>query len=458
MFEPKKVAMFRNVHPARTRRLSPGRSKAGPVVYWMSRDQRVRDNWALLFAADRAAENGVPLIVLFCLSPTFLNAAIRHYDFLLKGLAEVESSLRAHRIAFALRLGEVVPSVIDFLRNTHAGMLVTDFDPLRIKRQWKQDVTAEVDIPVFEVDAHNIVPCWETSPRQEYAARTIRPKIHRRLDEFLTDYPSLATLPATMPDLPPVDWQEARSSLKVDMNVPEVDWLRPGEEEAKTMLRAFLDHRLEQYEQRNDPNADVLSNLSPYLHFGQLSAQRVALEVMNSNKSPAPREAFLEELIVRRELADNFCWYNKDYDRVDGFPDWAKKTLDKHRKDSREHVYELEAFETAATHGDLWNAAQKEMVSTGKMHGYMRMYWAKKILEWTSSPEEAMSIAILLNDKYSLDGRDPNGYTGIAWSIGGVHDRPWFERPIFGQIRYMNAKGCARKFNVKSYIQRFSDP
>ena len=452
--------MTRNIHSARVRQIreTSGRPQAGPVVYWMSRDQRVRDNWALLFSADQAAERGVSLIVLFCLSPKFLDATIRHYGFLLKGLAEVESTLRAHRIAFALRLGEVVPSVIDFLRETNAGMLVTDFDPLRIKRRWKQDVSAAVDIPVFEVDAHNIVPCWESSSKQEYAARTIRPKIHRRLDEFLTDFPDLIHPPAAMPELPSVDWRAARSSLRVDMDVAEVNWLRPGEEGARAMLREFLDHRLEQYEQRNDPNADVLSNLSPYLHFGQISAQRVALEVMNSNKSAAAREAFLEELIVRRELADNFCWHNKDYDRVDGFPDWAKKTLDKHREDPREHRYGLEAFETAATHGTLWNAAQREMVSTGKMHGYMRMYWAKKILEWTPSPEEALEIAVLLNDTYELDGRDPNGYAGIAWSIGGVHDRPWFERPIFGQIRYMNAKGCARKFDVKSYINRFSDP
>lgn len=454
--------MSRNVRSDRIRQLAAGSAGAGPVVYWMSRDQRVRDNWALLFALDQAVERGVPLVVIFCLSPSFLGATIRHYGFMLKGLAEVEESLRAHGIGFTLRQGEVVQTLSSFLHEHNAGVLVTDFDPLRIKQTWKHDLLARLSIPVFEVDAHNIVPCWEVSPKQEYAARTIRPKLHRRLDEFLTDFPPLPELsglpkPAGAGQThSPVDWQAVRRNLQVNTDVPEVDWLRPGELGGQATLRDFLAHRLGRYDQRNDPNAAVLSNLSPYLHFGQISAQRVALEVMNSSHAPASREAFLEELVVRRELADNFCLHNQAYDRTDGFPDWAVRTLDKHRHDRREYLYGLEEFASAATHDPLWNAAQREMVVTGKMHGYMRMYWAKKILEWTPSPEDAMDIAIRLNDTYSLDGRDPNGYTGIAWSIGGVHDRPWFERPVFGQVRYMNARGCARKFDVQAYIHRFS--
>jgi deoxyribodipyrimidine photo-lyase len=194
--------------------------------------------------------------------------------------------------------------------------------------------------------------------------------------------------------------------------------------------------------------------LSPYLHFGQLSAQRVALEVMNAAVGEASREAFLEELIVRRELSDNFCFYNKDYDAPQGFPAWAQKTLSLHGKDKREHVYTLRQLEEGRTHDDLWNAAQLAMVKRGTMHGYLRMYWAKKILEWTRSPGVAMKIAIHLNDKYELDGRDPNGYAGIAWSIGGVHDRPWGERRIFGMVRYMNYNGCKKKFNVRAYVEK----
>jgi deoxyribodipyrimidine photo-lyase len=199
----------------------------------------------------------------------------------------------------------------------------------------------------------------------------------------------------------------------------------------------------------------VSSNLSPYLHFGQISAQRIALETYKRKHNIETKDAFLEELIVRRELSDNFCFYNKNYDSFDGFPEWAKKTLNEHRKDKREFTYNLEQFEKAKTHDDLWNAAQIEMVKTGKMHGYMRMYWAKKILEWTETPEEALEFSIYLNDKYELDGRDPNGYTGCAWSIGGVHDRAWTERPVFGKIRYMNYNGAKRKFDVKRYIQKY---
>ncbi|WP_052812788.1 deoxyribodipyrimidine photo-lyase [Desulfonatronum thioautotrophicum] len=450
--------MSTSIHPARATQLNHGAELGkGPVLYWMSRDQRVQDNWALLFAADMAVEHNVPLHVAFCLAPVFLDATIRQYGFLLKGLVEVETELRKREITFHLRLGEPPATLLGLVQELQAGALVTDFDPLRIKRKWKKDVLQELNIPCHEVDAHNIVPCLVASNKQEYAARTIRPKIHRLLDEYLTPFPDLPTVPKASREAGAssrVDWDTAWESLRVNTKVAEVDWLKPGTRPGSKVLQEFLEHRLEHYDQRNDPNAQVLSNLSPYLHFGQISAQRVSLEVMRSAKSAASREAFLEELIVRRELADNFCWYNQAYDTVDGFPDWARKTLDDHRRDKRPYTYDIEEFASATTHDPLWNAAQREMTETGKMHGYMRMYWAKKILEWTSSPEQAMDVAIRLNDTYELDGRDPNGYTGIAWSIGGVHDRPWFERPIFGKIRFMSASGCSRKFSVQDYIDR----
>jgi deoxyribodipyrimidine photo-lyase len=208
-------------------------------------------------------------------------------------------------------------------------------------------------------------------------------------------------------------------------------------------------------EKKNDPNFSVLSNLSPYLHFGQISAQKIALEAKKLEADYGESiNSFLEEMIIRRELSDNYCLYNKNYNSFEGFPAWAKRTLNEHRKDKREYLYDLADFENAKTHDDLWNAAQIEMVKTGKMHGYMRMYWAKKILEWTESPEQAFEYGVYLNDKYELDGRDPNGYVGVAWSVGGVHDRAWTERPVFGKIRYMNYNGCKRKFNVASYIEK----
>lgn len=234
----------------------------------------------------------------------------------------------------------------------------------------------------------------------------------------------------------------------------EVDWVTPGEDEALRVLQSFITRKLDRYEtERNDPLKDCQSNLSPYLHFGQISPQRVALEVKRSSASEPAKEAFLEELVVRRELSDNYCYYTPNYDSFEAFPEWARKTLNDHRADRRSYLYSQEELETGATHDDLWNAAQRQMTIRGKMHGYMRMYWAKKILEWTASPEDALSVALHLNDRYELDGRDPNGYTGVAWSIGGVHDRPWGERKIFGKIRYMSYNGCAAKFNVKRYIE-----
>jgi deoxyribodipyrimidine photo-lyase len=274
------------------------------------------------------------------------------------------------------------------------------------------------------------------------------------LPEFLEEFPKIKDHPHNWKDTE-IDWEGALKSLKVDNKVSEIDWIKPGEKEAKKALRNFIENKLSSYSKnRNDPNKDAQSDLSPYLHFGQISSQRVALEVKKSKAKKEVKEGFLEELIVRKELSDNFCFYNQNYDTFSGFPDWAKKTLNKHREDKGEYIYTLEQFEKAETHDDLWNAAQMEMIKKGKMHGYMRMYWAKKILEWSKSPEKGLEISIHLNDKYELDGRDPNGYVGCVWSIGGVHDRAWKERKVFGKIRYMSYNGCKRKFDVEEYIEK----
>jgi deoxyribodipyrimidine photo-lyase len=445
------------VDSRRIRVLKEGDQSTGPVVYWMSRDQRVADNWALLFAQELALERKAPLAVAFCLVPGFLGATIRHYGFMLKGLREVETRLGELGIPFFLVSGEPGRELPRFVREHKVSSLVTDFDPLRVKGEWKGRVAERVDLPIYEVDGRNIVPCWIASSKQEFAAYTLRPKIRRALPDFLTEFPTLRRHPIPFKGpVPPTDWARIEGSLQVDSAVPEVAWLKPGERAARGVLRQFLHARLSCYpERRNDPTRDGVSHLSPYLHFGQISAQRVALEVRTQERVNAEaRDAFLEELIVRRELSDNFCFYNPDYDCFPGFPGWAQKTLDEHRRDRREYVYSVKEFEEGRTHDDLWNAAQLEMVRTGKMHGYMRMYWAKKILEWTKSPEEALRIAIYLNDRYELDGRDANGYVGIAWAIGGVHDRAWGERPIFGKIRFMSAGGCRSKFNVKAYVER----
>jgi len=439
----------------RIRKLNRADYKKGLIVYWMSRDQRIDDNWALLHAQQLAKEKKQAFAVIFCLVPEFLKAEIRQYHFMFKGLQRIESDLKNKNIPFYLLFGQPKNEIPKFIKKYKISALISDFDPLKIKRKWKNQIKRKINIPFCEIDAHNIVPVWEVSDKQEYAAYTIRPKIKKLLPIFLTEFDSLKKQKAKWPHkIDKINWNRI-DLKKIDKKVKAVDWLEPGEDEAKKTLKNFIKNKLNDYpEKRNDPTEDGQSNLSPYLHFGQISAQRVALEINRAKGiSKKAKEEFLEELIIRKELSDNFVFYNKKYDRFDGFPDWAKKTLNAHRNDKREYQYSRKKLEQGKTHDDLWNTAQLEMVKRGKMHGYMRMYWAKKILEWTKSPELAQERAIYLNDKYELDGRDPNGYTGIAWSIGGAHDRAWAERKVFGKIRYMSYNGAKSKFDVEKYIE-----
>lgn len=451
----------------------------GTIVYWMSRDQRVHDNWALLYAQHLAKKYHQPLCVIFCLQSSFLGATLRQFDFMLNGLLEVSNELHAYNIPFFIIEETPEKSLTWLNNNTKLGAIVTDFSPLRIGREWRETVAKRFEIPVIEVDAHNIIPAWIASDKQEFAAYTFRPKVHKKLDEFLVHFPILTgnreqvtgnselrqqlALPTFKKNKLIITstkkWEQVtvetllQSMSNLNSDVKPMTWCKPGEKAALLALDTFLEKGLDTYdEKRNDPNQDAQSNLSPYLHFGQLASQTVALAIQSHTKANANTNAFLEELIVRKELSDNFCFYNSKYDSVEGIAAWATKTLQEHASDKREFLYTLQELEEAKTYDELWNASQLEMVKTGKMHGYMRMYWAKKILEWTASPKVAIEYAIYLNDKYELDGRDPNGYVGILWSIGGVHDRAWFERPIFGKIRYMNFNGAKRKFDVKKYI------
>jgi deoxyribodipyrimidine photo-lyase len=452
------MLMDMRVNPARVRVIKQPASAVGRVVYWMSRDQRAADNWALILAGDLARKHSAPLAVIFCLVDDFLGATFRAYDFMLRGLEEVSRFLNDKDIPFFLLKGDPTVQIPDFVRANNVDLLVTDFDPLRIKRRWKALVVSRTEAGIYEVDAHNVVPCWVASSKREYGAYTLRPKIQRALPEFLEVFPRLSKRRKKWQGrVPAVKWQRVSKELRVDRDVKPVDWIRPGEKAALRALRRFVGQGLACYpERRNDISLEGQSGLSPYLHFGQISAARVALEVEMSGAPTRSKEAFLEELIVRRELSDNFCFYNRNYDNVRGFPEWAARTLREHREDPREYTYSLRQLDGAATHDDLWNAAQRQMVTRGKMHGYMRMYWAKKILEWTTSAGTAMKFAILLNDRYELDGRDPNGYTGIAWSIGGVHDRAWGERHVFGKVRYMSYRGMKSKLDTRAYIEKYS--
>jgi deoxyribodipyrimidine photo-lyase len=435
----------------------------GPVLYWMQRSQRIHDNWSLLYTQEYALKHNKPLIIVFNLFHSFLDATIRQFDFMLKGISETAEHAKDLNIPFYILHGDPVSNLSSLINQNQISALFTDFCPIRIINEAKQDLISKIEIPVFEVDSQNIVPAWIASPKLEFGAYTLRPKIKKLLPQFLTDIPAPKAQTAPSPKLDfgtltLLDPKTAINHVKADMSVLPVTWLKPGYSAAQQLLAEFIQTKLPVYStDRNDPNLDGISHISPYLHFGQFSAQRVAYEIKsNSGPNTDSTDAYLEELIVRRELADNYCYYNPNYDNFNGFHAWAQKTLNEHRFDKREFTYSQEDLEQAKTHDPLWNAAQMQMVETGKMHGFMRMYWAKKILEWTPTPEDAQSIAINLNDKYELDGLDPNGYTGIAWSIGGVHDRAWGERPVFGKIRFMNYAGCKRKFDIKAYESKWN--
>lgn len=435
-------------------------NESAPVVYWMQREQRAEDNWPLLHAQARAQERGVPLCVVFCMVTTFVNAGRRHYDFLMRGMAETEKDLNSRNIPFVLLEGEPAEMVPKFAKEHGVGEVVCDFNPLHFTNAWREDVGKKLSVRLTEVDGRNIIPCWVASDKEEFAAHTFRPKVHKKLKDYLTKFPSLEQQ-ADAGDFAPsnVDWDALANKMQFDESVGVVDWITPGTQAAKLTLRRFLDEKLDEYaDKRNDPNEDVLSGLSPYLHFGHISAQWIAYEVNQAlDTDKAGREAFLEELIVRRELTDNYCFYNEQYDKVEGSHEWAQKTIKAHENDKREYEYERAELEAAKTHDELWNAMQLQMVKEGKMHGWCRMYWAKKILEWSPGFQVAVDRALYLNDKYELDGRDPNGIVGVMWSICGVHDRAWTERPIFGKIRYMNFNGAKRKFDVAAYIDRYTE-
>ncbi|BCX14206.1 MAG: deoxyribodipyrimidine photo-lyase [Candidatus Dojkabacteria bacterium] len=446
------------------------------VIYVMSRDQRIHDNHALLLAQKLSEEKKLPLIVAFNLYPNVKNRNFKHYEFMLNGLKILQQNLNDLNIPFVVSVGKALDNYNLLEKQFDPSDMVFDFSPLRGPKKIKKVFSEQNKANVYVVDTHNIIPVWEASHKQEFAAYTIRPKILKLLDNYLVEPEKISKnnffwKGEVSPRLYFFDnsniqehetlWNKIFQSCNA-LKIPNYSFsFRPGEQDATKKLEFFLENKFSSYgESRNNPNENSISNLSPYIHFGMISSLRIALETIkfceeNNLENSESKKSFLEELIIRKELSDNYCFYNNNYDNFNGLPDWGKETLNLHRKDKREFVYDLEQFEKAQTHDKAWNASQIQMMSEGKMHGYMRMYWAKKILEWSESPETAINVAIYLNDKYNLDGYDPNGYVGILWSIGGLHDRPWFERKIFGKIRYMNYNGLKRKFDVDSYIRKY---
>ena len=441
----------------RVRRSGPPDPDGRCVVYWMQRAQRAADNTALDMAIEAGNALKKPVVVFFGLHAFVERANLRHYRFLVEGLTELADGLARRGVGFVLRRS---PDhlLLPFLADVKPALVVGDESPLRQTEGWRQSVARALRVPLWTVDADVVVPS-ALLLKEQYAARTIRPRIHARLREFLVEpRPPRAAIPWRMPRGLP----HLRPSLHVldgfpcDRSVSAVSGATGGRTEGLRHLRAFVRRRLAAYDKdRNHPEHDGTSRLSAYLHFGQLGPREVARAVSDAGGARTGADAFLEQLIVRRELAVNFVGFNSRYDSLDGCEPWALRTLRRHARDRRPVLYTADQLEAAETHDPLWNAAQRQMVESGWMHGYVRMYWAKKILEWTRRPDEAFDLAVVLNDRYLLDGRDPNGYANISWAIGGKHDRPWQERPVTGTIRWMSFASTSRKFDSRAYIERW---
>jgi deoxyribodipyrimidine photo-lyase len=450
----------------RTTRLNdrPERPGADFVLYWIQAYHRAEQNWALTAAIQAANRLDLPLLVYQGLGCTYPHANDRLHRFILEGVAELPERFRRRgiRYHFYLRQRPDDPNNLLYRLARRAALVVTDDFPAFIIPEQTRRVAGRLDVAMLAVDGNGIVPL-AAIPKEQYTAATLRPRLRRLLPQHLgrvpepaprrdslsleVDVPGTAVTPGTLDGLV--------AGCAIDHGVPPSGVYRGGTRAARARLRRFIAGPLKGYaEARNDPGGEGTSRLSPYLHFGQISPQQVALAVRGARRvGAAHREAFLEELIVRRELAYNFCRYSPHHRSLEALPRWARETLHRHVRDPRPHSYTFEEFEAARTHDDLWNAIQAELLTTGLMVGYYRMYWGKKLIEWSKSPADAQATMLALHEKYALDGRNPNTYANILWCFG-KHDRPWAERPIFGTVRYMSREGTERKTDVAGYLGR----
>jgi deoxyribodipyrimidine photo-lyase len=432
------------------------------ILYWMQNAQRAECNHALEYAISRANELGKPVLVAFGLMDNYPEANARHYWFMLEGLQDVQQQLTERGIKFVVQYG--LPPKVAIQLSKDACLVVTDRGYLRVLKTWREEVAREITCSLIQVETDVVVPVDVVSDHAEFAARTIRPKIMRQLENYLialketpVKQKSLSLEPSGL-DLHTLDLRDISklvTSLKLNRDVePVPQFFKGGTTHAKQVLNTFLEKHFKTYTQnRNQPQTDDTSYMSMYLHYGQMSPLYLAQRILNQGQGQENIETYVEELVVRRELAMNFVNCTKNYDTFECLPVWAKKTLQAHEKDKREHLYSREQLEQAQTHDLYWNAATNEMRFTGYMHNYMRMYWGKKILEWSKTPQEAFETALYLNNKYFLDGRDANSFTGVAWCFG-LHDRPWGERAVFGMVRYMNAAGLERKADPEAYVAK----
>ena len=435
--------------------------KGDYVLYWMQQSQRATYNHALEYAVRQANKLDRMLLVVFGLADDYPEANLRHYTFMLEGLRETWAALASRGVKMVLRRGH--PPDVALNLGRRACMIICDRGYLRHQRAWRHQVAKHADCPVVQVESDVVVPVEVVSDKAEYAARTIRPRIHRHLATYLVGlrqtrikHPSLGL---KVKEINFDDIEDILQNLNLDRSVPPIsDLFKGGTSRAVNRFNGFIHRRLIHYDDHsNQPQTDDISHMSPYLHFGQISPLYLALKISRAADSlKAVKDAYIEQLIVRRELAMNFAYYTSDYDAYTCIPGWAEKTLAEHRNDEREYIYSRRQLENANTHDAYWNASMREMKFTGFMHNYMRMYWGKKILEWSETPQKAFRTTLAINNKYFLDGRDPNSYTGVAW-IYGVHDRAWTERPVFGKTRYMAASGLERKCDISAYLKKVDD-
>lgn len=451
------------------RRVLAGRGAVGHrgafVLYWPQIQRRATDNAALSYAIAEANRRRLPLVVYEALRVDYPHASDRFHAFVLEGAA-VEAKKyrdRGARYAFFLPKTKAEARGVGRQLARLADLVVTDAFPTFTIADHVAGLLKDPSAPIVVFDDTCVVPL-ALFPKEEYAARTIRPKVHRLLPEWLRPIeeptvdapPWRGELPFAETAIEELDVRRAIAHLPIDHEVPPVDESPGGSVEAQKRLDRFLARKLSSYpEDHNHPDRGATSRLSPYLHFGMIGARGVALAVRDAGGSDEGKAAFLEQLLVRRTLAFNFCSRNADHHGYDALPDWAKRTLAEHLRDRRGRTYSRAELEDARTEDPVWNAAQRELRATGVIHNYARMLWGKCVLAWKETPREAIADLVHLNDKWCLDGRDPNTYTNVLWCFG-KHDRPWVKRPIFGTTRFMSTSAARKKLDLDDWLRRWS--
>lgn len=476
----------------RTQNDKPVNAGGQYVLYWMTAARRTQFTFGLQRAVEAANTLGVPLLILEALRVDYPHASDRLHTFIIEGMrdnARACAGTRARYYPWIERTPGEGRGLLAALAK-RAALVVTDWYPAFFLGRMTAAAGARLAVRLEAVDGSGLIPV-AAHGRAFPTARGYRGFMQRSLREHLGAFPEqdpLARLERGGAVVPPEvekRWPSASlpddparlvAALPIDHSVAAAS-MQGGAAAAGRLLREFLDQKLARYAgEANHPDADCTSRLSPYLHFGHMSAHEIFATLMTRERwtsrrlargAPGAREGwwnvspgaeqFLDQLVVWRELAFNGCEWTPGFHSFDTLPPWARATLDAHRGDPRPHVYSLDELEEARTHDDVWNAAQTELRETGWFHGYMRMVWGKKILEWSRQPEDALERMEALMDRYALDGRDPVSYLNYGWVLGR-YDRPWFERPIFGTVRYMTSASAKRKLRMKAYLAKYARP